>query len=184
MIFNYKLLRSYFAESFEHFDSGGERNLLAKLTEGTLSDRNKQRTRQPHGQIEDCKLSIYLTEPAQNMCYQKSFNKLLGDDPNRLSLTILTLGYAKPHCRQSKSLAPNVKLIVKYIPSTNSEQLREKVDCLHLDMSWGTSKETQFVECRELCKSCLIHGMIVAQWLVERSRLWRKWIWRGKPLTR
>ena len=69
------------------------------------------------------------------MCYQKSFKKLLGNDPNRLSLTILTLGYAKPHCRQSKSLAPNVKLIVKYIPSTNSEQLREKVDCLHLDMS-------------------------------------------------
>ena len=69
------------------------------------------------------------------MCYQKSSNKLLGDDPNSLSLTILTLGYAKPHCRQSKSLAANVKLIVKYIPSTNSEQLREKVDCLHLDMS-------------------------------------------------
>ena len=69
------------------------------------------------------------------MRYQKSSNKLLGDDPNRLSLTILTLGYAKPHCRHSKSLAANVKLIVKYIPSTNSEQLREKVDCLHLDMS-------------------------------------------------
>ena len=39
MIFNYRLLRTYFAESFEHFDRGGERNLLAKLTEGTLSDR-------------------------------------------------------------------------------------------------------------------------------------------------
>ena len=65
MIFNYKLLRTYFAESFEHFDSGGERHLLAKLTEGTLSDKYKQRTRQPHGQIEDCKLSIYLTEPVK-----------------------------------------------------------------------------------------------------------------------
>ena len=42
------------------------------------------------------------------MRYQKSSNKLLGDDPNRLSLTILTLGYAKPHCRQSKSLAPTL----------------------------------------------------------------------------
>ena len=49
------------------------------------------------------------------MRYQKSFNKLLGDDPNRLSLTILTLGYAKPHCRHSKSL---VKLIVKYLQRT------------------------------------------------------------------
>ena len=39
MIFNYKPLRTYFAESFEHFDRGGEGNLLAKLTEGTLSDR-------------------------------------------------------------------------------------------------------------------------------------------------
>ena len=77
---------------------------------------------------------------------------------------------------------------MKYIPSTNSEQLREKVDCLHLDMSWGTSEETQFVECRELCTSCLIHGMIVVHWLVERSRLWRKWknyakSGREKPLT-
>ena len=30
------------------------------------------------------------------MRYQKSSNKLIEDNPNRLSLTILTLGYAKP----------------------------------------------------------------------------------------
>ena len=43
------------------------------------------------------------------MRYQKKIsNKLIGDDPNRLSLTILMLGYAKPHCRQSKSLAPTL----------------------------------------------------------------------------
>ena len=36
MIFNYRLLRTYFAEPFEHFDLGGGRNLLAKLTKGTL----------------------------------------------------------------------------------------------------------------------------------------------------
>ena len=58
MILNYRLLRTYFAESFKHFDRGGGRNLLAKLTKGTLTDRYKQRTRQPHGQIEDCKLSF------------------------------------------------------------------------------------------------------------------------------
>ena len=28
MIFSYRLLRTYFAESFEHLDRGGERNLL------------------------------------------------------------------------------------------------------------------------------------------------------------
>ena len=39
MIFNYRLLRTSFAESFEHFDRGGERKLVTKLTEGTLLDR-------------------------------------------------------------------------------------------------------------------------------------------------
>ena len=64
MIFNYRLLRTYFAESFEHIDRGGERNLLAKLMEGTLSDRiSKELDSHVHGQIEDCTLSIYLTEP-------------------------------------------------------------------------------------------------------------------------
>lgn len=39
MIFNYRLLKTYFAKSFEHFDCGDERNLVAKLTKETLSDR-------------------------------------------------------------------------------------------------------------------------------------------------
>ena len=40
MMLNYRLLRTYFAESFaEHLDRGGELSLVAKLTEGTLSDR-------------------------------------------------------------------------------------------------------------------------------------------------
>ena len=76
------------------------------------------------------------------MRYQKSSNKLLGDDPNRLSLTILTLSYAKPHCRQSKSLAPNVKLIVKYLQRTaNSFEKRWTVcifTCLEVRPKTGS----------------------------------------------